>query len=203
MFADGHASRISPRIWKLLLENNIYLFIIPSHTSHLLQVLDLLPNAVVKTNLLKIKKIPKKTCSSEELIQFVKEVEEVVSKSLTKEVIRRAVVQCPLFFQNSELVYEVDEKFISNFKKSSDNPIHHRGKFPVSGKLVTELKFIDDVEKEKEKIKKKQKNFPIDGKEQLQQIAVSGEKEEEITIDIEEENDTTDSNGIDEIITEE
>jgi hypothetical protein len=73
-------------MWKILKENNIFLYCIPSHSSHIFQILDLLPNAVIKENLQKIKPM-KKHCGEEKIIKFVTEVEKAVSKSLTKSVI--------------------------------------------------------------------------------------------------------------------
>jgi hypothetical protein len=117
-FSDGHTSRISIRLWKKLLENNIQLYIIPSHTSHLLQILDLLPNAVVKENILKIKNIPKQNCSSVEMVEFIRNVEEAVSLSLNKSVIRKAIKKSPIFHKNENNYYSVDENFLQNFPLS-------------------------------------------------------------------------------------
>jgi hypothetical protein len=83
---DGHSSRFSPKIWKILKENNIMLFCIPSHTSHIFQILDLMPNASVKKYIQTIKPI-KKHCCEDEIIRFLIEVERAVSKGLTKDVI--------------------------------------------------------------------------------------------------------------------
>jgi hypothetical protein len=120
-------------------------------------VLDLLPNAAVKTNLLKINKIPKKNCSSSDLIAFVRQIEEVVSRSLTKDVIRRAVANCPLFQQNTLLQYAPSDQFINSLPPTSENPIKPRGKFPINGRCLTEIQFIEEVEKEKNEKKNKKK----------------------------------------------
>jgi hypothetical protein len=83
---DGHSSRFSPRIWKKLLENNIFLYCIPSHSSHLFQILDLMPNAAIKKNLQLVKPI-KKGANEKQIIEFVNDIEVVISKSLTKDII--------------------------------------------------------------------------------------------------------------------
>jgi hypothetical protein len=69
-----------------LLENNILLFCIPSHTSHLFQLLDLYPNSKIKENLQSIHNLKSNPSASEQL-SFLKSVEFSVSKSLSKAVI--------------------------------------------------------------------------------------------------------------------
>jgi hypothetical protein len=86
VLCDGHSSRFSPQIWKIFKENNIMLYCIPSHSSHIFQVLDLMPNASVKKQIQNIKPI-KKHCGEEEIIRFLGEVEKAVSKGLSKDVI--------------------------------------------------------------------------------------------------------------------
>jgi hypothetical protein len=87
VFCDGHSSRFSTRIWKLMKENNIILICIPSHSSHLLQVLDLYPNQEIKKNIQTIKNI-KNTSNDKDKLQFLLDIENAVSASLKKSVIK-------------------------------------------------------------------------------------------------------------------
>lgn len=48
LFLDGHATRRVIEIWKKANEYSIDVFVIPSHTSHLIQPLDRNPFAAVK-----------------------------------------------------------------------------------------------------------------------------------------------------------
>jgi hypothetical protein len=63
------------------------MYCIPSHSSHLFQVLDLMPNAQIKRYLQTVRPM-KKNPNEEEMIRFIGEVETAVSKGLTKDVIQ-------------------------------------------------------------------------------------------------------------------
>jgi hypothetical protein len=83
VLCDGHSSRFSPCLWEFLMKNNIQLICIPAHTSHLLQVLDLYPNSVIKRSLQTVGSIKPKPTEAE-LIQFLRKVECCMSNGLTK-----------------------------------------------------------------------------------------------------------------------
>lgn len=83
IFCDGHSSRFSVRLWEFLVESNIQLICIPAHTSHLLQLLDLYPNSIIKRNLQTISNIKSKPSDSE-LTVFLKKIECCLSNGLTK-----------------------------------------------------------------------------------------------------------------------
>jgi hypothetical protein len=51
LIIDGHSSRINRQLWELCALLNIDVILIPAHTSHILQPLDLTVNGVFKTNL--------------------------------------------------------------------------------------------------------------------------------------------------------
>jgi hypothetical protein len=101
IFCDGHSSRFSPQLWKSLLQRNIHLLCIPSHTSHLLQLLDLYPNSVIKKNLQSVSNLkPKPT--EEEIIQFIHKIECCLSQGVTKDCIFEGLLiyLCFFFFFN-------------------------------------------------------------------------------------------------------
>jgi hypothetical protein len=86
IFCDGHTSRFSPHLWETLLHKNIHLLCIPSHSSHLLQVLDLYPNSVVKRNLQTVSNL-KPSASDNDIIQFIHKIEYCYSRGTTKDCI--------------------------------------------------------------------------------------------------------------------
>jgi hypothetical protein len=90
VFCDGHSSRFCPDIWELLKNNNIMMYCMPSHSSHIFQVLDLMPNAAIKRLIQTIRPM-KKNCSEKEIIKFVRQIEGAVSVALKKDVIEEGL----------------------------------------------------------------------------------------------------------------
>jgi hypothetical protein len=74
-------------MWRLLLDNNIHLLCIPAHSSNIFQIMDLLPNSIIKRNLQKVIPLKSNYKKDEDIIKFIVDVEKCISKGLTKDII--------------------------------------------------------------------------------------------------------------------
>lgn len=107
LLLDRHVTHLHPEMIKLCLQNNIYLFFLPPHTSHWIQPLDNGPNASVKIGLLKTKRATTNALrmngeNIDGVIQFV--LPQVLRKYLTVACIRNSFESVGLFPINIELI---------------------------------------------------------------------------------------------------
>ena len=59
LIVDGHKSRYDPRTLRALQENDIFLIILPAHSSRLTQPLDLRLNGIIKSQFARKINLPK------------------------------------------------------------------------------------------------------------------------------------------------
>jgi hypothetical protein len=164
LILDGHSSRISPTLWDECVEAKIDLCILPAHTSHLLQPLDLGVNARFKSALNDLHRLPLKRSLGKEMHTWLREIEDALEEACQRRTVRHG-------FEVSG-VYPFNPSTVTDLLPKGDKPIIRmmRNQLPISGEIVTDREFlrkweekIESRREEKEILNKKKKKESFDG----------------------------------------
>lgn len=113
LILDGHSTRLQYELWDELSEANVDVLVIPSHTSNMLQPLDLCVNARFKQCLLNNKSFPNKTEMKNKLIPFIRSVTDNIHEALSPEAIRKGFYEAHIL--NKENDFEKLKVSINEF----------------------------------------------------------------------------------------
>ncbi|KAH7815378.1 uncharacterized protein MONOS_16454 [Monocercomonoides exilis] len=156
---DGHSSRQNLQLWLQFASENVDVVVIPAHTSHILQPLDLGPNAVLKSQLKKVKNEPSIKKMKNEFMPFVRAIADCVYYALAPKTIRHGFFEAGI--TSSSIAHVVDQTLDS--LPPEVKPARNTSRWSISGKCITDPEFLTDWElheKEKELLtneKKRQK----------------------------------------------
>jgi hypothetical protein len=102
LYLDGHSSRINKHLWKTFADNGITVCILPPHTSHFLQPLDLGVNAALNRLLQHAHPMPKARRLGGEIEDWLEDVEDCVIDCMERKTVRNCFAVtglCPLLPQ--------------------------------------------------------------------------------------------------------
>jgi hypothetical protein len=89
LILDGHTTRMNLNLWQKFHDEKVDVLILPSHTSNILQPLDLCVNGYFKGLLKDVVPFPTKTQMKEKLVIFVREITDRIHDCLSSSAIRK------------------------------------------------------------------------------------------------------------------
>jgi hypothetical protein len=89
LILDGHTTRMNLNLWTKFNNEKVDVLILPSHTSNLLQPLDLCVNGFFKNLLKEVDPFPSKTQMKDKLEIFVREISDRIHDCLSPSAIRK------------------------------------------------------------------------------------------------------------------
>jgi hypothetical protein len=142
--ADGHCSRANLALVKKLAAKKIDLVILPSHTSHILQPLDLGPNGEFKRRLRSAPPYPSKTRLRAELPTFIRALLTAAHYALAPDIVMKSFITSGLLSPDLE---QVKKKCLLALPASLP-PRAAPSRFGISAKVLTDAAEIAEWEKE-------------------------------------------------------
>jgi hypothetical protein len=152
LILDGHSSRNNRQLWELFAANGIDVVVLPAHTSHILQPLDLGPNAAFKRTLEKSPPFLKKRELQTKIGDFIRSLCDAFYSAMTPSIIRHSFNQAGIF---SASIEHVLGRCLETLP-SSIPPPKATNRFTLGGKLITTSEFLkewSDFEVESQKRK--------------------------------------------------
>jgi hypothetical protein len=154
LILDGHTSRNNRRFWEHFHDLGITVLVLPAHTSHLLQPLDLGPNAAFKKALEKADPFPKKREIRETLESFIRSLCDCFYAAMEPHIVRSSFERAGF---TSETTTHVLSKCLETLPESiTEKPQTKR--FSINGQCITSDEFLSkwkDFERNRERKKKK------------------------------------------------
>ncbi|KAH7829104.1 uncharacterized protein MONOS_14170 [Monocercomonoides exilis] len=145
---DGHSSRQNLQLWKRFAAENVDVVVIPAHTSHILQPLDLGPNAVLKCQLKKVRNEPSIRRMKREFLPFVRAIADCAYMALAPKTIRHGFFEAGI---TSSTIKHVLDQIIDSLPPEV-KPAKKTFLWSISGQCITNDDFIEKWEThEKEK----------------------------------------------------
>lgn len=143
LFLDAHASRSSNRALNALLDNNIAVVTIPSHTSHILQPLDVGVNGTFKKHLRKLFRATSKMTQADKRAHLLKTAVQALYIAQYPGTIMHA-------WQSSGLVPWNPSRVTNNPQLVTLTPIEaptksSRSRVCIAGKLLTSAEIIESL----------------------------------------------------------
>jgi hypothetical protein len=196
LLLDGHSSRMNRELWEHFREEKIDVIVIPAHTSHILQPLDLGVNAEFKRALEKVPPYPPKHEMARKLPEFFTGLDGAIYSALHPATIRHGFAESCILVQGKQAAcskcVEVVPECLLPKKKSL--------RFSISGELVTDPLFLKkwrqheegrkaSVEELREVMEKSEWEKMSDESEcedgEIDEIGASGKKEEKTDTQLE------------------
>ncbi|KAH7826927.1 uncharacterized protein MONOS_2615 [Monocercomonoides exilis] len=139
---DGHASRHNINLWKMFSSANVDVVVLPSHTSHILQPLDLGPNAELKKQLKRIKNEPTIRKMQTQFLPFVESITECAYMALAPMTIKHGFFEAGI---TSATIHHVLNKTIRELPPGMKK-ITQGNRWSISGKCITSDLVIQEWE---------------------------------------------------------
>lgn len=173
LFLDAHSSRLNPEAIKLLQENNIMMVTFPAHSSHILQMLDLVINPVFKRNLRSYwnaynrKLVYKLEGENKEEIEACKTEQDrfvLISAVIDAYASSATIMNCKSAFMASGVLPFNPDKPLNNERLSKTKIIVKKKKkykrLSINSKIVTQEHVLQEIidSKKPKKTQKTQKN---------------------------------------------
>jgi hypothetical protein len=184
LVVDGHSSRLNRGLWLECAEKNIDVMVLPSHTSHILQPLDLSSNGVFKRALEKAPPFPARRQLESQIGHFLLQLRNAIYQALSPSTIIKG-------FEEAAIIGGAKETVLLKCEASLPcgiPPAKESNRFSISGELVTDPLFLEkwqkfDSENERRREEKKRKQEERKkreeiGKERLLSDGVLGDVEE-------------------------
>jgi hypothetical protein len=145
LFLDGHCSRRNKALWEKYSLSGVDVCILPAHTSHFLQPLDLGINGYLKRLLQSAPPIPMKSRMAKEMIEWIEQIETIIETSMSRDGVKNA-------FEESGLVPLIGEMVLRKLPETGPKLERRREMHPdLGGKIVTEKFFLDSWDDLKQK----------------------------------------------------
>ncbi|KAK2959213.1 hypothetical protein BLNAU_5771 [Blattamonas nauphoetae] len=124
---DGHVSRSQPELMSWLRDHHIDVIILPSHTSEFLPPLDQVVNKEWE-RALKFVSLPKDKRDETQLDDFMNKIDDVVTKALQADFIRKGFMKCCLILRSpTKMLKSLREEGLSFDEWKQRNTIHSIG----------------------------------------------------------------------------
>jgi hypothetical protein len=163
---DGHSSRQNRHLWDEFSKQEVDVIILPAHTSHYLQPLDVGVNGVFKKKIAKLQFPPSKSTLMQ-YESFITEVEDAIDFACLHKTVRHSWRDANVCAGDPKAVLAELEKV----PRQEAKPKKKRG-FPISGEILTDPHFLQQWKEYEDHSKKKPS-------------ALSGHKREESSVPIE------------------
>jgi hypothetical protein len=151
---DGHSSRNNFKLWEDLRNKGVEAVILPAHTSHILQPLDLGTNGEFKRALEKTMPFPKKGEMKTKLTMFIRCLYSCMHKAMSPELIRDGFFKAGITSSN---IGHVLERCLSTLPPSVKETLPST-RFSVSGRCIITPKFLSEWEQhERKKMEREEK----------------------------------------------
>jgi hypothetical protein len=155
LILDGHPSRRNLTLWKDFAAADVDVVIIPAHTSHLLQPLDLGVNAAFKQALRKAIPAPGKRAMPTRLLPFLMSLTDAAYQALCPHIIRAGFHEAGFTSPTTDHVREKTLKELPAALAAKKKP----GRWTISGKLITDPPFLETWEQREAEKEEKERQL--------------------------------------------
>jgi hypothetical protein len=163
---DGHSSRLCRELWEDFAKEGIDVVVLPSHTSHLTQPLDITVNGLLKRCLQVVGAAPAKSKMGLDAEEFFEALEDAVEGAMRRKAVREG-------FSRAAIYPPIPDAVLSRVPYSIDFPKTEprRTGREISGEEITSEAFLEkwkelELQKEKMKSTKRQRKEEIEEKKE-------------------------------------